>query len=340
MAGRILTALLTYIGVALYHLGAAPLVRWLGRKNPKVLLYHDCADAETSYVADLDCTTRPQTFDRHLDYVQRHHTVVPLETLVTGDAPEGAVAITFDDGYRSVYENAYPVLKRRQLPATLYLIANVVGNEDLVWVNELNHALRADPEGTRTIVGKYFDISEAGSAQDVISICRLTYDPRKMERVLDEVRAHSGRSVADHAREASLYVDWDQVAEMEENAITFGNHTMTHPNMERLDEDEQRLEIVGAHEILLPRLKRVHSFAHPFGHRGSKAAEIAAEAGSLCSVEVGGGNRTIRPLRIGRVHLSDQSVAEMFARMEIVEPVKEWLRTLGSRSGKATSAGY
>ena len=331
MAGRILTALLTYLGVTLFYVGAGPLVRWLGRKNPKVLLYHDCADHETPYLAGLDCTTSPNTFDQHLDYIQNHYTVVTLDTIVGGNAPEGAVAITFDDGYRSVYENAFPILNRRKLPATLYLITNAVGNEEMVWVNELNHALRAEPQSTRKIIAKYFDVSKMNSAHDIISNCRLNYEASKIANVLQALREQSGKPIADHAREALLYVNWDEVAEMEDNAITFGNHTMTHPNMERLDEDEQRREIIGAHEKLLTRLKRVHSFAHPFGHRGSKAAEIAEQAGALCSVEVGGANGTIRPLRIGRVHLSNQPVPEMFARMEVVEPVKEWLRSFGQR---------
>lgn len=338
MAGRILTALLTYIGVALHYIGAGSLVRWLGRKNPKVLLYHDCAETESPYLADLDCTTTPTKFAEHLDYIQRHYNVVPLETLIEGLAPPGSVAITFDDGYRSVYENAFPILRHKNFPATLYLIADVVGNDDMVWVNELNFALRAEPPLPHAVIVRHFEIPHDATPRDVISFCRLNFDAAKMKALLGELRARAGKSVETHAKEAGLYVNWDQVSEMEANGITFGNHTLTHPNMERLTEEEQRHEIFGAHAKLAPKLNRVHSFAHPFGHRGSKAAEIAMEAGSLCSVEVGGANRIIEPLRIGRVHLSNQSIAEVFARMEVVEPIKELLRRLGRSSDRANAS--
>ena len=43
MVGRILTASLYALGVVLYSLGAAGLVRRIGKKSPKILLYHDCA---------------------------------------------------------------------------------------------------------------------------------------------------------------------------------------------------------------------------------------------------------------------------------------------------------
>ena len=338
MAGRILTAVLTFVGIALYYAGAGPLVRWLGRKNPKVLLYHDCAEAELPYLADLDCTTSPTKFAEHLDYLQRYHKVVPLETIVEGAAPPGSVAITFDDGYRSVYENAFPILRDRSYPATFYLIADVVGNDDMVWVNELNFALRAEPAVAREVIGQHFEIPEDAMPHDIISYCRMNYSTAKMQALLLELRVKTGQPVEKHAREARLYVDWDEVAEMEANGMTFGNHTLTHPNMERLTEEEQRHEIFGAHAKLALKLRQVHSFAHPFGHRGSKAAEIAKESGSRCSVEVGGANTTIEPLRIGRVHLSNQSIPEVFARMEVVEPIKEFLRRRGKSHERAVTS--
>lgn len=326
MAGRILTSLLNTLGVALYTLGAAPLVRWLGRKNPKVLLYHDCAESESDYLADLDCTTSPARFAAHIEYIKRHYDVVDLETIVTGQAKPGAVAITFDDGYRSVYDAAFPLLRRAGLPATIYLIADVVGNEALVWVNELNFALRARPDRTRALACKWFGVPEGATARQIISHCRLNYDPDKMHGLLKDIRAESGRDARSHAREAALYLDWEQVSEMEQGEITFGNHTCTHPNMERLSETQQEAEILGAQKKLAPHLKAIHSFAHPFGHRGSRAAQIAIEAGARCAAEVGGANRPVRPLGIGRVHISDQDIPELFARMEVVEPIKEGLR--------------
>jgi peptidoglycan/xylan/chitin deacetylase (PgdA/CDA1 family) len=331
VAGRILTRGLTALGVLLYMFGLAPLVRWLGRSNPKVLLYHDCAEVESGYLADLECTTPPGLFAQHLAYIKRHYNVVDLETIVACSAPPGAVAITFDDGYRSVYHGAFPQLRREGLPATVYLIADVVGNDALVWVNELNHALRERPHSVRPLVTEWFGVPDSASPLEIISHCRLNYDPHQMNGLLDAIRAEVGRDGQSHAREAELYLDWGQVAEMEQNGITFGNHTCTHPNMERLSEEQQAAEILGAQQKLASRLRVVHSFAHPFGHRGSHAARIAMEAGARCAADVGGSNRPVEPLRLGRVHISGEGIPELFARMEVVEPVKEALRRIARR---------
>ncbi len=41
--------------------------------------------------------------------------------------PPKTVLLTFDDGYRNVYKNAFPVLKKYNLPATIFIIVNEVG---------------------------------------------------------------------------------------------------------------------------------------------------------------------------------------------------------------------
>ena len=58
--------------------------------------------------------------------------------------------------------------------------------------------------------------------------CRLNYDAGKMEALLADLRASTGRPAEAHAKEARLYLDWDQVLEMEASGMTFGNHSHPH----------------------------------------------------------------------------------------------------------------
>src|SRR4030095_15624021 len=43
------------------------------------------------------------------------------------------IAITFDDGYRDNYSFAYPILKKYQLPATVFVATGFIGTEGLMW---------------------------------------------------------------------------------------------------------------------------------------------------------------------------------------------------------------
>jgi len=72
------------------------------------------------------------SFDVHLfdallaSLADREIPVCDLDTLLAGDEVEG-VSITFDDGMKSVYRNALPVLKAYQAPAHLFLTTGAIG---------------------------------------------------------------------------------------------------------------------------------------------------------------------------------------------------------------------
>jgi peptidoglycan/xylan/chitin deacetylase (PgdA/CDA1 family) len=57
---------------------------------------------------------------------------------IAGRLPRGLVALTFDDGFRSVFEHAFPVLARHRLPATIFVVANTLAPEapQVNWVDD------------------------------------------------------------------------------------------------------------------------------------------------------------------------------------------------------------
>ncbi|MGB9681236.1 MAG: polysaccharide deacetylase family protein [Minisyncoccia bacterium] len=65
--------------------------------------------------------------------------VIALFLLAPGQEkmPEAIVTICFDDGYRSTYEIAYPILKQYGYPATLFVIPKAVGEEGYMTLNQL-----------------------------------------------------------------------------------------------------------------------------------------------------------------------------------------------------------
>jgi hypothetical protein len=95
-----------------------------------VLLYHQIAPAPGG-----PYSITPQLFREHLDALLKNgYHVISTDELtgfLEGKAtlPEKAVAITFDDGYRSFYRYAYPELKSRSLPATAFIITSWTGEK-------------------------------------------------------------------------------------------------------------------------------------------------------------------------------------------------------------------
>jgi peptidoglycan/xylan/chitin deacetylase (PgdA/CDA1 family) len=87
-----------------------------------VLQYHHVSDDTPA-----STSVSPARFEWHLEYIaDQGFRVVPLQTLVdalsAGETfPDRVVAITFDDGYLSIHETAFPLLKRRGWPFTVFV---------------------------------------------------------------------------------------------------------------------------------------------------------------------------------------------------------------------------
>ena len=82
----------------------------------------------------------PEKFREQMIWLRENAAVVKLETLLSRDWPDSesgvTCAVTFDDGYGSVYRWAYPILRDLRLPATVYLVADAIGDADSKNSNE------------------------------------------------------------------------------------------------------------------------------------------------------------------------------------------------------------
>ncbi|MBC7347004.1 MAG: polysaccharide deacetylase family protein [Clostridia bacterium] len=99
-----------------------------------VLTYHDIGMPEVGY-----CISR-ERFLSHLNALQQEgYTFLPLEAVglfLEGRyvPPSKAVVLTFDDGYASFYQEVYPILRERAIPAAVFLITGDVGRgRRLTW---------------------------------------------------------------------------------------------------------------------------------------------------------------------------------------------------------------
>ena len=86
-------------------------------KEASILMYHSVGDNREFF------NVRPRDFAWQMEYLHRgKYKVVSLSELANYEKiPKNTVAITFDDGYEDNYLEAYPVLKKYNFPATIFL---------------------------------------------------------------------------------------------------------------------------------------------------------------------------------------------------------------------------
>ena len=94
----------------------------------RILMYHKVSEDQAD-----DLTVKRETLERQFDHLAREdYTTVSFDTVLKSmaggpDLPPRSVIITFDDGYRDTYTIAFPLLKRHNLKATVFLVAGRIG---------------------------------------------------------------------------------------------------------------------------------------------------------------------------------------------------------------------
>ncbi len=313
------------VGMLLWYLGFSGLLRHRRRRVPRVLLYHAIAREEGDFLAGLDSNTTPEQFERDLAYLARYHTVVSLDALESGNWPDNAAAVTFDDGYRTVFTEALPRLQQRGMPAVLYLITDVVGNDAVVWVNELLWLCHRSG-AARLAAAKALGLGTDASAGAIVQAARATYEADRVSELLELVRNAAGRPDALRAaRERKLYVTWDEARALAQGGVAIGNHTASHPPLSRLSAEAQEHEMARGHRAIQRELGSCTSIAYPFGDYNAASGVEAARTGHRSVMHVGL-RRYPQPMAFGRVPVRATSDAALFAELEVVAPFKAWWR--------------
>ena len=113
-----------------------------------VLLYHHLAkeDELTPAQRQNDSVMSIEQFSEQMKYLYDNKfytaSLYELELYINGKMilPERTVVITFDDGYRSNTKYAYPVLKKYDFKAAIFLITSLIGEKE----NVIEHASWSD----------------------------------------------------------------------------------------------------------------------------------------------------------------------------------------------------
>lgn len=111
-----------------------------------ILQYHHVA-TDTPAITSVT----PDVFHQHMQYLSENHTVISLKTAIDAikqntPLPKNAVAITFDDGYANILENAHPVLQSFDFPYTIFINPQFISkqSDQLSWEQVISMQPLAD----------------------------------------------------------------------------------------------------------------------------------------------------------------------------------------------------
>lgn len=247
------------------------------------LLYHRVADVEHD---PLGLAVSPANFASQIDALRDR--IVPLEQLASGDFADGAVAITFDDGYA----DNLPALRGIDVPVTVFISTGHVEEGRTFWWDELArllHTARATPPLTvalgddrRTWPAR----DEAGRtlARRGLHAWLQVRSREEIEAALTQVRAWADAPEADDPRPLTL----DGLRELRQH-VTIGAHGRDHLSLRWLEPDAARAQMERSRDDLAAWLGSTPTaFSYPFGVPGrdvdERAVALARDVGFACAV--------------------------------------------------------
>lgn len=295
-----------------------------------ILMYHRIlpeADARFDYAPNGMVVTQ-KVFDAHMRFLADFYQTITIaelhEYLNTNAVPTRPLAVvTFDDGWLDNYQNAWPILQRYHVPATIFIATNFIDGGNWYWLERLKFVLAHAHKmlATGKLQGsRKNSLADGLAALDLLHLAR-GFDAR-LGHTLTRVAQHA-QGLEDHDRSKFMaqideiaelsdlpgtryFMTWDEIRELADNGFFVGAHTCSHYDLTTITEHEVKEELSTCKTRLESELQYpIEHFAYPYGKNNDSVRTQTENAGfkSSCSTVSGLVNKGSDPYLLNRINL-------------------------------------
>ncbi|MBI3316621.1 MAG: polysaccharide deacetylase family protein [Candidatus Omnitrophica bacterium] len=245
-----------------------------------VLCYHGLTakDSEAvNHIPNAFLHTPIKEFELQMKFISEAFNVLTLTKLWEHftrrrELPSNSVLITFDDGYKTIYRLAKPVLEKYNIQPVIFITTENIGKYDLIWPDAVFLYYQ-----DRTIPSKQFPdgytanpkISSSPSQMDeeaIYDIIRWLKKVKNQKRLEFLNRIMSKPDFISRIPQECLVLNEDEIFQLSSLGFNIGSHTNSHSILSRMSAEEQENEIALSKKILEEiTSKPVCSFAYPEG---------------------------------------------------------------------------
>lgn len=269
-----------------------------GGYRPLVLGYHRVVDnfdeAAKNDMASMLISAA--MFERHMDFLGRHFRFVSPddvgESVRTGRPfSEPVAAVTFDDGYEDVYEFAIPILKRKGIPAAVFVVTDLIGkqawqiHDKLFHLVEKGYSVWDDPRRELRGVLAHLDLpgdeilrdrTSTRSPQLTVSALLPNLSQENVRRVMARLEHCVGNGFVNVPRTMS----WPMLTQMLRDGFTIGSHTCTHLTLPMESTEVAEGQLRESKQVLEQQLGvSIDHFAYPGGQFTPAVVDMLASCG-------------------------------------------------------------
>ena len=269
------------------------------------------------YPSFFDLHTTPERFEEQIQFFNQYFHVCTLEeALRHSEYDRPLLVISFDDGYRDNYQYAFPILKKYNLPAIIYIVTETLSPKRLTWDNQIFYSLQkagivACKNFFEEALNAKISLKPNEFAKNVFNlICEKVPSHEKRLELVSQL-AEQTRSIGPESVYHEYYLTPSQVQEMSQHNIQFGSHTHRHAFLSASLPEEISFELQESKKVLENVLQKpVDHFCYPSGMKDEHVLSEVKNAGyhSAATVEEGKNEVSNALFELHRYGVSNQNV--------------------------------
>lgn len=240
--------------------------------NQRLLLpfYHMVSNDENTFANYLYPPRKIALFKNDLDVLLQHYEPISMEELIrltVANKPlkRNVFHLTFDDGLANFYEVVAPILKEKNIPATVFINTNFVDNKALFYrykASLLVQEFKKSSNEKKKIFQRFFNSEETVEKL----LLAINY---KNKELLDVLATKVHFSFSNYLTEKRPYLSTVQISELINNGFTIGAHSKNHPLFSEISLEEQLKETQESMQWLQEKFKINYcAFSFPFTDLG------------------------------------------------------------------------
>ena len=224
-----------------------------------------------------------ENFAKQIEYLSKRYSIISFDYFIhtyqdESKLPRNPLIITFDDGYKDNYKYAYPILRKFNVPATVFLTTGYIGNNDAFWWDKVSYMLnKITPSVWDNLKDtKIYDlkVKTKWKVYDAIKKGALLMDKGETDSLILNLGDQLGVEVPEFIG-SDLTLTWDEIREMSHKGVSFGSHTVSHLSLANISKKRAEEEIVESKRRIEEELNKSSKsrfeckvFSYPYGGAG------------------------------------------------------------------------
>lgn len=220
-----------------------------------VFVFHDVSDKPSEFCIKYDLNIPPSLFEYQIRFIKKQFNIISPDDLLESKIGPKAALITFDDGFRSFFRNAIPILETHQVPCLMFMnMATIKG--EIFWSGLITYLCEKRPDFVQYLKGR---TSHNNRHSNLFLKCSTEIVNSYLEKIGDDLGNKVSMFLGDFAEEKDM--EWTT----NKDFVFYGNHLYNH-YVPLLMSDKELLESFNRNNDELnkyPNYRNIFSF--PFG---------------------------------------------------------------------------